>query len=329
VFRPRRQQEAGTEERVMAEREFFFHYLPVTDLAIRWGDYLTGAGIGRTLPGQPYPQEGHPTLYDFRWERGRTLPEFSFHFITEGAGRFESHETGEVPIDPGSIFLLVPGVWHRYRPHLQCGWTERWFAYNGDVAHRLITSLGLKSACSIGSVRNPDQLADRFDALLERIHRRPTQNSIMLAIHAMALLVEAVEDSSIRIQTGTKTASPADTIDDPLIVRAREYIWTHSHRQLSIAQIARELRVTRRTLERRFQRAVGCSLLQDINACRLGRAQRLLAETTLPVKTVAHLAGFPSDEQMRVTFVQLTGRSPGQYRGGGGMRKGRAARPSP
>jgi transcriptional regulator GlxA family with amidase domain len=55
-------------------------------------------------------------------------------------------------------------------------------------------------------------------------------------------------------------------------------------------------------------------VLEEINACRLSRAKRLLKETDLPVKSVAHLAGFSSTERMRVLFVEREGVSPISYR---------------
>jgi transcriptional regulator GlxA family with amidase domain len=83
---------------------------------------------------------------------------------------------------------------------------------------------------------------------------------------------------------------------------------------LSVGDIARQLPVTRRTLDRRFVEATGHSVLEEINACRFSRAKRLLEETDEPVKTVAHLAGFSSTERMRVLFVEREGKSPSEYR---------------
>src|SRR5262249_27672003 len=91
-------------------------------------------------------------------------------------------------------------------------------------------------------------------------------------------------------------------------------IWTHGNCPMSVSDIARQLPVTRRTLDRRFVEATGHSVLEEINACRLSRAKRLLTETELPVKTVAHLAGFNSTERMRVLFVEREGTSPTLYR---------------
>jgi transcriptional regulator GlxA family with amidase domain len=106
----------------------------------------------------------------------------------------------------------------------------------------------------------------------------------------------------------------APHVDDPVVQKALEIIWSHSTPPLSVGDIARQLPVTRRTLDRRFVEATGHSVLEEINACRLSRAKRLLMETDLPVKSVAHLAGFTSTERMRVLFVEREGMSPTVYR---------------
>ena len=139
----------------------------------------------------------------------------------------------------------------------------------------------------------------------------------MLTFQALALISDAVAG---RIEEAIETgAVPTDAAaqsrcEDPIVQRALELIWTHSHFPMSVSDIARQLPVTRRTLDRRFVEATGHSVLDEINACRLSRAKRLLAETDLPVKTVARLAGFSSTERLRVTFVEREGTSPTVFR---------------
>jgi transcriptional regulator GlxA family with amidase domain len=105
-----------------------------------------------------------------------------------------------------------------------------------------------------------------------------------------------------------------DHVADPLVKKALEIIWSRSDHPLSVADIARQLPVTRRTMDRRFADATGHSVLEEINTCRLSRAKRLLEETELPVKNVARQAGFSSTERMRVLFVERVGMSPTDYR---------------
>lgn len=295
--------------------EEFYHYLPVNDFAMRWGMYVTGAGRTVIPPGCEYPSPGHPSLYHFEWRRGRTLPEFQIVFISEGQGVFESRETGEIEIAPDSILFLVPGVWHRYRPDQKTGWKERWISFNGEIAHRLMNFKLIDPSRAAQPARQPQQLVQAFDRVLDKIHSHPTQNSILLSLPAMALVALAIEQATGEsLQPGHRASLELDDVRDPIVVQVLELIWTHSHRGLSVNQIARRLPVTRRTLDRRFQAATGRSVLEEIHNCRLSRAKRLLAETNLPVKTVAYLAGFPSAERMRVLFLQTESRSPFEYR---------------
>lgn len=103
-------------------------------------------------------------------------------------------------------------------------------------------------------------------------------------------------------------------IGDPVVVRALELIWSEGQRPLSVGDVARQLPVTRRTLDRRFAELVGHSVLEEILVCRMSRATRLLQETDLPIKTIAHYSGFSSTERMRVAFIERMGVSPTAYR---------------
>ncbi|MBN2579091.1 MAG: helix-turn-helix domain-containing protein [Pirellulales bacterium] len=292
-----------------------FHYLPVGDLTMQCGLYVTSGGRVVIPPGKTYPPRGHPALYQFAWRRGRTLPEFAMLLISKGRGTFESPQTGEIPLESHSVFLLFPGVWHRYRPDPQTGWTERWICFNGEFCHRLLNLHVLTPEMPVWKIHSPEQLVQRFDRLLEKIGAHPSQNSVLLSLHAMALLSEAMEleedDSfSFSLEGGFEIQSN----DDPLVSKAVEMIWTCSHRIFSVDQLTHQLQTARRTLDRRFREALGRTVLEEINRCRLTRAKRLLTETMLPMKTVAYLAGFTDAERMRVVFQNQEKTTPSAYR---------------
>ena len=300
----------------MGREDAFFHYLPVNEETIRWGLYVTGAGRVVIQPGEQYPPNGHPTLYQFDWLRGRTLPEFQLVLITDGAGEFESEATGHVEFSGAALIFVFPGVWHRYRPASRIGWTERWFSCNGELLHRMFGIGMFGPGLAVAKPRDASRLAAEYDEMLEAIHQHSVQHPAVLTFQAMRIISEAVgqrmEDA---LSTGDVPKNPtALYVDDPIVQKALEIIWSHSHYPMSVGDIARQLPVTRRTLDRRFVEATGHSVLEEINACRLSRAKRLLAETDLPVKTVAHLAGFSSTERMRVIFVEREGVSPTMFR---------------
>jgi AraC-like DNA-binding protein len=299
----------------MSQEYDFYHYLPVNDSAMDYGLYVTGAGRVRIPAGQTYPPDGHPSLYQFDWERGRTLPEFQFILVTDGQGTFESEGTGRVLVRPNMVMLLFPGVWHRYRPDLSTGWSERWISLNGEIAHRLSDQGLIGPARAVRPLADALEIARRFDQLLDRIHRRPADNSIVLSLRAMGLIAEVIEQTTDKpTPLAARPSELMGGVDDPLVAQALDLIWTHCHRPLSVGQIVSRLPTTRRTLERRFTQERNHSILDEVNLCRAGRAKRLLSETDLPIKTVAYLAGFASQERMRVTFLGREGCSPVRYR---------------
>ena len=298
----------------MSTYEGFYHYPPVDDVAIEWGVYVTGAGRGVIRPGQRYPPQGHPLLYEFDWRRGRTLPEFQAIFITDGSGEFQSKETGSQAIRPGSLLILFPGVWHRYRPDPLTGWMERWIGFHGEMTHRLLRLGVIAPDNCLHEVRNAGEMAASFDALLDKLQADPLQDTISLSLRALSLLADVVQHTSPNGVLSQSERPGLSPVSDDLIRQALELIWTHSHRQISVETIARELPLTRRTLDRRFRALLGRTVLEEITRCRVNRARRLLHETDLAVKTVAYLAGFPTAERMRVAFLQHGLDTPSRYR---------------
>jgi AraC-like DNA-binding protein len=302
-------------DQAMSAPDAFFHYLPVDEETMAQGMYVTGGGRATIQPGEKYPPSGHPPLYQFEWLRGRTLPEYQLLLITGGEGEFESEATGSVELCDSTLLILFPGVWHRYRPKVAVGWTERWFSFNGEAIQQLLDTRHFGPRNAVSRPQDAMLLAEAFDDLLEGIRLRSVGDSFRLNFQALRIISEAV---SQQIAGSLGAADVSDRLaahrDDPVVQRALEIIWTHSPFPTSVNDIARQLPVTRRTLDRRFADATGHSVLEEINACRLSRAKRLLTETDLPVKSVAHLAGFSSTERMRVLFVEREGVSPNSYR---------------
>jgi AraC-like DNA-binding protein len=300
----------------MSREDAFFHYLPVNEETMSWGIYVTGAGRAVIRPGEKYPPSGHPTLYQFDWSRGRTLPEFQLVLISGGAGEFESEATGHVRFEGAVLLIVFPGVWHRFRPSSEAGWSERWISFNGEMLDQLFNVDLLKPGAAVMRPRDPNRLAEEFDEVLGRIRNRSLGHPALLAFQALRIISDTVAQ---RVEDAVDSGNlPKNRVgsqsDDPIVQRAMEIIWTHGNCPMSVSDIARQLPVTRRTLDRRFVEATGHSVLDEINACRLSRAKRLLTETELPVKAVAHLAGFNSTERMRVLFIEREGKSPTVYR---------------
>ena len=103
--------------------EDYFKYLTHNSLDEDWGLYLTVAGCARVPPGTSYPPPGHPTGYSFNWENGRILHEFQINYVTEGEGILEL-KSDRFQVKEGSVIIIRPDQWHRYRPLKEKGWKE-------------------------------------------------------------------------------------------------------------------------------------------------------------------------------------------------------------
>lgn len=293
----------------------FFRYLPVDEASMRWGAYVTGAGRVTISPCEEYPPRGYPALYDFDWQRGRTLPEFQIILVSEGSGEFESEKTGRVEFHDSALMLLFPDVWHRYRPLSKVGWTERWISFNGELVHRLMNIGCIDPHLALTKPRNVERLTNVFENLLDRILLHSVQLSVQLSLQVLDLISDAVAHRVNNPSMAAERRMNEDSSSmDPIVGQALELIWSHCHHGLTVSDIARQLPTTRRTLDRKFAEAMGHSVLEEINFCRLNRAKRLLLETSLPIKTVAYLAGFSNAERMRVVFVTRENISPTAFR---------------
>lgn len=275
-----------------------------------------GAGWSEILPGDAYPLADAPNLYSFKWRTGRILPEYQLLLLSGARGEFESAETGLVRFSGTALIYLFPGVWHRFRPLNGTGWTERWVSLGGRAVGNCLKLGGVGPSNAVSAASVGPGLFDGFDRLLRMSRRLGPGSSGTLTPLAMELLRKAIANTTQVDLVAEEIVTPEnEPVDDEIVQKALEIIWNNQHSPpLGVADVARMLPVTRRTLDRRFADARGRSVLEEINACRFARAQRLLAETDLPVKAIAYLAGFPSRERMRIMFVEREGAPPSDYR---------------
>jgi len=290
----------------------FHHFLPISDTIFRSGIYVTAAGRRIARPGEDYLQVSHPPIYQFNWNEGRILPDFAFILINAGSGIFETRTTGQVAIGTGTAFLLFPGVWHRFRPVRETGWTISWMAFSGQLAHQLWNQKIISPEHAVISPANQRATRNALDRLLNHVHADPSSNSPLLSLQMLTVLTLALGDAPATSSPATRDRQKSPP--DALVSAALTFIWTSSHRLISVEDVATSVGANRRTLERRMKFLVGRSVLDEIIRCRLNRAERLLRETDLPVKTVVSLAGFGSAENMRRIFLSKLGYSPADYR---------------
>lgn len=116
--------------------------------------------------------------------------------------------------------------------------------------------------------------------------------------------------------TGIVTRRSTEVVaeDDPLVRRAVRYIRDNYQRQIGVADVARELDVSRRTLERRFIELLKRSVRGQIELFRFEQARNLILSTNDAIEEIARLAGFTHTKPMVRVFREHIGQTPSELR---------------
>ena len=78
--------------------------------------------------------------------------------------------------------------------------------------------------------------------------------------------------------------------------------------------LAAQAGMSERSFSRHYAEETGSTPARAVERLRLEAARRLLVEAGLPVKRIAALCGFGSEETMRRSFLRLLAVSPQEYR---------------
>lgn len=271
-----------------------------------WGVNVSTVGRHVHPPHKPYPDPLHPDPYCFSWSEGRCLHEFQLVFIARGSGRFEHAFCPESLVEAGTVMLLFPGVWHRYRPHEASGWEELWVGFDGPYArylmqqdcfdpHHPLIRIGFQTECW-------DVLARLIDTVkYEGVAFRQLASCLVIQllglVYASALLKEAPQ------------------LRQEQIVRSIRYqIHRRWAEDLDFEALAGEHHVSYVWFRKVFKEITGTSPGQYHLQVRIAQAARMLRETGLSVSEIAWKSGFASEFYFSRIFKKKMGCSPSSYR---------------
>ncbi len=100
---------------------------------------------------------------------------------------------------------------------------------------------------------------------------------------------------------------------DPLVLRAQRWMEKSLQRGFSLGELARQLAVSERTLNRRFKRAMGKTPLHYLQSLRIEVAKRLLETKSLTMDAVSRRVGYGDLSTFRRLFKRETGLLPREY----------------
>lgn len=281
-------------------------YVPYSKEDEEWGLYIHDVGRMVTPEGSNYPVGSHPPDYIFNFKNGRVLQEYQVIYISEGMGEFESLSSGSMKVETGSVILLFPGEWHRYRPLKEVGWKEAWIGFNGRFAEHLISSGGFSLESPVINLGIHARINDLYDQVfLECQQQNPGYQHV-----AAGMLMELLGV----IKMFRKTTSLNNQFIQSQIYQARRIIEDKFRDEINPVLIAEEVGMGYSNFRKHFRELTGFSPGQYVIHLRLRTAKELLYNTSLSIKEVATESGFNSAYYFARIFNGKTGLSPRKFR---------------
>lgn len=283
-----------------------FQYVTPNAAEKKWGIFLTLAGKANIGPETEYPSEQHPADYFFTWEEGRVLSEYQINYITEGSGIMET-QYGRYQVKPGSIILLYPGQWHRYKPSSKTGWSEHYIGFSGIYARYLFQNSEI--LCNHPSVLNigfHEKLLNLFYQIIDVVKdEKPGFQYI-----SSGLLIQLLGNILYVIKNQGFNGKEVEH----KIRQARIQLQEQYSGPIDMKKLATNCNMGYSHFRKMFKQYTGMSPLQYHNMFRIQKAKELLETSEKSIKKIALDLGFQSEQYFTRLFKKKMGITPTELR---------------
>lgn len=307
----------------------------IAQAVARTGLPVVDVSAARTLPRLPWVETDDAAIarlaFEHLWERGfRRLAFYGdprFNWSTWRAEHFQ-RLAQQAGAEVWSYLPADSGSWNRDHQSL-LRWVQRLPRPIGIMAGYDIRGQQLLDACRELDIAVPEEIAvigvDN-DPLICELCMPQLSSVIPNARHSGYIAAELLD----RMMNGqevegiahlveplgvcTRRSTEVLAIEDRDVAAALRFIREYACDGIQVADVLREVPLSRRVLESRFKKCLGRTPHEEILRAKLDRAQRLLDETDLPLSVIARRTGFSGEDYLSVAFKRAVGKSPSVYR---------------
>jgi AraC-like DNA-binding protein len=271
-----------------------------------WGVDVLNVGHNIHPANTAYPDKAHPNTYSFDWEKGRILNEYQLVYIASGCGIFEAEHIGTVSIRSGTVFLLFPGIWHRYKPLDESGWEEYWIGFKGHYPEYLMKQECFNADNPLINIGFNNEFLNVFNHLIDALKLEVNTVQQILSCYAIQLL-------GIVYASALLKEKPQSRKED-IINNLRYKIHENWSKPLHMEELANQYHVSYIWFRKAFKEIAGVSPGQYHLNLKLEKACHMLVDTNLSISEIAYLTGFVTEFHFSRIFKKKMVLSPSKYR---------------
>ena len=155
----------------------------------------------------------------------------------------------------------------------------------------------------------------------------PPLSSVIIPWHSIGTLAgewvqrliagEKAPRKSVLIHPGPVAARQSTAlvaVEDEDLRRVIQHMRERFHEDIGVGGICHDLRLSRRAVERKFERHLQSSPWETLSRVRTDAAREHLAQTDRSMSEIAECCGFSNAERFSVTFRRITGVTPSAFR---------------
>lgn len=271
-----------------------------------WGVNVHTVGHHIHSPRREYPDPEHPSTHVFRWEKGRRLQEFQMVYIADGKGVYEGEEGGLVTVEAGTLMLLFPEVWHRYKPSQDTGWEEFWVGFDGHFAEYLMRQECFNPRKPLISIGFNAEFLNVFLRLLDTVKYEGVAFRQIASCLVIQILGLVYASALMEGKTNLRRKQ---------IINAVQFkIHENWQEDIDFEAIARDQNVSYQWFRKTFKEVLGISPGQYLLNLKIEKTGQMLRETSLTIAEITAKAGFESEFYFSRIFKKKMGATPSEYR---------------
>ena len=278
----------------------------LSEMKPNWGVNILNVGHNIHPANKIYPDVNHPNPYYFDWENGRILNEFQLVYISSGSGIFEAEHVGKVIIESGTVFLLFPGIWHRYKPFQEKGWEEYWVGFNGHYADYLMQQDCFNPNTPLIHIGFNTEFYNVFLRLIDTLKQENIAYSQIATCLTIQLLGLVYASSLLKEKSPNRK--------EHIINNVRYKIHDSWSKLLSMEELANQHNVSYVWFRKAFKEIIGVSPGQYLLKIKIEKACQMLVDSELSVSDIAHQCGFDSFYHFSTLFKKKIKMCPSKYR---------------